>query len=182
MSNQVVEVEYYSWLLDKIDYYEEDYNPGHSYNQLLEQLFNSEFYWTVPNDDNRAADGIALRTIFTDEEGWNSDPLEGAPCSMLEMLVALSMKIESEVMWNGDENRTSEWFWMMIRNLNLDQFYDQNFDLDQFLTILDQFLTRNYEKSGQGGLFPLHEKGVKNQQKVEIWYQMQAFLMENYVF
>lgn len=177
VGNIAVDTEYYNWLLRQINY-----NPGESYDILLEELFESEFHWLIPNDDNRAEDGIQLRFIFMDEEDWSTEPIAEKPCTVLEMLIGLARKIESEVMWNGETNRTSQWFWMMINNLKLNQFSDQKFDLNQFLFILNQFLTRNYEKSGSGGLFPLRENGVENQQKVEIWYQMQSFLMENYDF
>lgn len=182
MGNTIIEVEYYNWLLQQINYYSTDYKTGEGYDILLEELFNEDFVWSVPNDDNRAEDGLQLREIFTDEENWSEVPFEGKECSVLEMLIALARKIESEIMWNGDENRTSEWFWMMISNLKLNQFCDKKFNLNQFLLILNQFLTRNYEKSGSGGLFPLRENGENDQKKVEIWYQMQSFLMENYIF
>jgi hypothetical protein len=38
---------------------------------------------------------------------------------------------------------------------------------------------REYFPSGKGGLFPL-ENPREDQTKVEIWYQMHAYVMENY--
>ena len=44
--------------------------------------------------------------------------------------------------------------------------------------ILNKFIDRTYRASGYGGLFPLrHSK--EDQRKVEIWYQMAAYLIEN---
>ena len=46
---------------------------------------------------------------------------------------------------------------------------------------VDKLLGRDYFRDGFGGLFPLkHAK--KDQRKVEIWYQLQNWLMENYEF
>jgi len=40
-------------------------------------------------------------------------------------------------------------------------------------------ILRRYSKTGKGGLFPLkHPK--KDQTEVEIWYQMQQYVMENF--
>ena len=39
---------------------------------------------------------------------------------------------------------------------------------------------RRYKRSGEGGLFPL-KNAAKDQRKVEIWYQLSSYLLENYV-
>ena len=64
-------------------------------------------------DRNRALDGLALR----DKYGYSGDPDE-EPCTVLEMLIALSLRIENQFMTNYDEgDRTSMWFWIMITNI-----------------------------------------------------------------
>ena len=45
--------------------------------------------------------------------------------------------------------------------------------------ILNKIIDRGYSRRGVGGLFPL--KYSKNdQRKVELWYQMHSYLIENY--
>jgi hypothetical protein len=47
--------------------------------------------------------------------------------------------------------------------------------------ILTNLVERTYQKNGKGGLFPLKQP-AKDQRRVEIWYQMAAYLNENYNF
>lgn len=174
MGNAVVDSEYYDWLLEQIDYF-----PGENdtYDDILMLLFNTIFTWTIANDDNRAEDGLQLRSIFMEDEGWNTNPFFEEDCSVLEMMIALSMRIDSDIMWDGENNRTSKWFWEMFENLGLHYL-----EPSDYFAALDIFLGRKYDKNGVGGLFPLRKNNTKNQKKVEIWYQAQAYLMENYEF
>lgn len=170
MGNQVVDDEYYRWLLDKINYDDTDFD------EQLEILFNTEFTWEVANDDNRADDGIVLRSIFMSEENWSTRPLEDEGCNMLEMMVALAMRIENDIMWDGDRDRTPKWFWEMFRNLGLDNTGSALEDYD----ILERFMLRDYEFDGSGGLFPLGNYATTDQREVEIWYQAQSYMMKNF--
>jgi hypothetical protein len=82
-----------------------------------------------------------------------------------------------------DDLRMVDWFWMMLGNAELDGFTDEAFYalrghilVDK---ILNRILDRTYKRDGIGGLFPLkHPK--KDQRRVELWYQMNAYLVENY--
>lgn len=168
MSNYVVDNAYYEWLLNKINY--ED-----GYDTELEILFRSVFRWSVANDDNRAKDGVVLRSVFMSEENWSTEPCEDYNCTVLEMLIALAMRIENDIMWDGETDRTSEWFWMMFHNLGLGETLSGT----EIRRILDRFLDREYDYNGIGGLFPL-KNATENQQNVEIWYQAQQYLMENF--
>ena len=168
--NYVVDNAYYEWLLNKINYHDTDYDS------TLETLFTVEFTWDVANDDNRAEDGLVLRSTFMSEEKWNTSPCSDEPCSVLEMMIALAMRIENDIMWDGERDRTAKWFWEMFRNLKLDSA-PTVWDVHD---ILEKFLLREYEYDGTGGLFPLGEWATEDQRDVEIWYQAQLFLMKNY--
>ena len=50
---------------------------------LLEVLWRKEFYSLVNNDDNRAKDGIILRS----EAGFDDNLVDFGPCRCLEMLI-----------------------------------------------------------------------------------------------
>ena len=172
MSNAVVDNAYYDWLRRKVGAYDAD-----DVNLLFDILYHTDFYWTVANDDNRAADGIVLRSTFMDTEGWNTEPRSGDPCSVLEMLIALASRIDNDIMWDGEKDRTADLFWEMVDNLDMD--YD---DVDDICVKLGIFLDRKYDVNGLGGIFPLRKGAFEDQRNVEIWYQMQSYLMENWEF
>ena len=146
-----------------------------TYWSLAGALFHKEFVWWVPNDDNRVEDGKALRDEFLDDEGiYDVDPdwMEQG-CSMLEMMIGLSRRLAFEA---GGEPR--EWFFELLDNLGLSTYNDaEQFDEDRVDEAIDPVIWRTYGRDGTGGLFPLqHPK--KDQREVEIWYQMNAYLLE----
>ena len=148
---------------------------GHaSYNMLLKYLNKKKFTYILPLDENRLLDGLDLRFRFADENSYYID----GDCSVLEMMVALSLRCEEHIM-SDDEigNRTGRWFWEMIDNLGLESMYDDNFDKVYADKIIYRFLNREYEPNGDGGLFTVHNRNV-DLRKVEIWYQLMWYLDE----
>lgn len=71
------------------------------------------------------------------------------------------------------------WFWKILENAGLEKYTDEQFDEWKVYQILDDIVDRRYNRNGFGGLFPLR-KPKKDQRKVELWYQMCAYLVENY--
>lgn len=152
-------------------------DQGKTYWSLLRQLHAKEFVWFVPNDDNRMEDGRDLRYEFLETQmddtvypGW----LE-LGCSMLELLIALSRRLSFE-----GEGEPRYWFWELVNNLQLDEFPDRDYDksVEQFIDeSLDKVIWRTYSSNGEGGLFPLRESS-HDQRSVEIWYQLNAYLLE----
>lgn len=165
--------EYYNWLINIIDD-----GTAQNHKGLLHEMMMKEFYSIVDGDDNREYEGQELRGTFADEFDGAVDGIHG-PCSVLEMLVALAIRIDRDIQPDMDYDHTAEWFWLMIGNLGLLKQTDDAIDYEEIDHILDRWLERDYEFSGEGGLFPL-EYAEKDQRDVEIWYQMHAYLMENY--
>ena len=152
------------------------------YKKLLAYLYSRDFGYIIAMDENRYADGIDLRYRFGMEEGIDdriiSSELDDKPCSILEMMLALSIRIEESIMSNsiiGD--RTSKWFWEMIMNLGLGQMTDKYFDEEKAAYICDRFLDRKYERNGKGGLFTIYRR-PEDMRDVEIWYQAMWYLSE----
>lgn len=152
-----------------------------TYWSLLRLLYRQEFTWHVFNDDNRVADGQELRHRFMREEGLvDVDPVwVGLECSVLEMLIALCDRLVYQA---GGDVRT--WFWHLMDNLELHQFSDRALseypDLEEHVKeVVECLVQRNYRRDGRGGLFPLRRPKT-DQRRVEIWYQMHAYLLENY--
>lgn len=167
---------YFQWLYSQVGSLKIA-NPSKTYWTLLKKLFTKEFIWIVPNDDNRAEDGRALRKEFLDEvEVAEVDPVwMRLGCSILELLIGISRRLNFE-----DESRgPDEWFWCLIENLSLKRYNDRvRFPERTVDEILDALIWRTYEPDGHGGLFPLRTPRA-DQRDVEIWYQLSAYLLEN---
>lgn len=167
------------------DYFEWLWNftkcRGHSQNRkIITLLHNIEFRYSIPMDANREEDGIDLRYRFITEVGIPKNYQEvyaylDGPCSVLEMMIALAIRCEESIMDDPDiGDRTSEWFWLMMKNLGLDYMSDRKFDRDIAEEKISIFLDRNYKRNGEGGLFVVN--GRRDLRKVEIWYQMCWYL------
>ena len=167
------------------DYFEWLWNftkcRGHSQNRkIITLLHNTEFRYSIPMDANREEDGIDLRYRFITEVGIPKNYQEvyaylDGPCSVLEMMIALAIRCEESIMDDPDiGDRTSEWFWLMMKNLGLDYMSDRKFDRDIAEEKISIFLDRRYKRNGEGGLFVVN--GRRDLRKVEIWYQMCWYL------
>ena len=143
---------------------------------LFKQLYTKEFVWFVPNDDNRVEDGRALRNEFLNEKRIAGAPEEwlSLGCSMLELLVGLARRLSFET-----DREPRVWFWKLLDNIGLGDLTDASVynevDVD---AILERVIFRTYAPSGDGGLFPL-AKPSRDQRKVELWYQLCEYVLEN---
>lgn len=167
--------EYFEWLYELVD---GDKHSRHlSYRCLIEYLHNTEFIFSIPRDEGRAKDGVNLRYRFALSHGFNSTPgcLRG-PCSVLEMMIALSIRCEEEIT-NDCEigDRTGQWFWGMITSLGLGAMYDVRFDAEYVEEILMRFLYRDYDPDGRGGLFTIRHPRY-DMRDMEIWRQLLDYL------
>lgn len=171
--------EYFKWLCDLVC--GKRYSKEISYINLLLHLYNTEFVYSIPLDCNRSVDGIDLRYRFAISHNYDADDIMNElnkPCSVLEMIIALSVRCEENIMDDpllGD--RTGQWFWRMIVNLGLGSMSDNNFNENQYINIIDRFLNRKYEPNGRGGLFTLRHC-YEDLRDVEIWYQLCWYLDE----
>lgn len=172
MIENEVRREYFNWLCDIVCGYR--YSQENSYDNLLAHLHNIEFTWTISKDSNRAEDGIGLRRRF-DEMGDVIDLLDG-PCSVFEMMVALAIRVEENIMDDpryGD--RTGQWFWKMINNLGLGSMSDRCFDTDYVDNAIKALLNHEYEPNGRWGLFMVRNCDC-DMRKLEIWHQLCLYL------
>lgn len=153
---------------------------GERYSILLHQLNDTEFTYTIGMDGNRAADGIDLRYRFGRENGYPdsliANVLDQYPCSILEMMIALSIRCEEHIM--ADDNygdRTAYWFWNMIESLGLSAMDDRHYNRHYVDVTIQVFLDREYQPNGDGGLFTIRNPR-RDMRGVEIWYQMCMYL------
>jgi hypothetical protein len=165
---------YFVWLYSQVADAEERH-PSKTYWGLLRKLYAKEFFWIVPNDDNRIEDGRYLRLEFLDREAIqnvDNDWLHMG-CSMLELMIGLSRKLSFVA-----EGEPQIWFWTLVENLGLEEFND-NRRLPNMLidNRLNEVIWRTYKRNGHGGFFPLN-KTRHDQRDVEIWMQMNEYILE----
>lgn len=177
MKNRLIN-EYFEWMYQLVcgDI------KGVSYRKLLCQLHAVTFRYSIAMDGNRAEDGVDLRYRFgyeNDIEGSDIvSCLDDRKCSVLEMMVALSIRCEEHIMDNPDiGDRTGEWFMNMIENLGLKKMTDECFDERYVSRVLECFLNRKYKRNGEGGLFTVCHSGI-DMRSVEIWYQAMWYFDE----
>jgi len=154
---------------------------------LLHDLQDKTFVWDLPNDDNRSEDGIQLRVDFESEyPGSDFDYSLDGNSSVLEMMIALAIRIDGILAGLDSKRNIDVWFNEMLENLQLET-YESWMDEAEIIRIrqendrkLNIFMNRDYQRNGGGGLFPLRSAKM-DQRKVELWYQMMAYLNQNYV-
>ncbi len=163
---------YFNWLYRQVA---DPEIPHPSYWRLLKLLYTKEFVYFIGNDENRAAEGIELRYEFINEDGLvNVDPnWMRLGCSMLELLIGLTRRLAFEA-----EGEPRIWFWVLLDNLGLAECDDsQSYPKVDIEDVLDRVIWRTYRSDGKGGIFPLKRTGI-DQRQVEMWYQLQAYVLE----
>lgn len=180
MNNNVVD-KYFNWMYDLMC--SKRFHKDISYRKLFMTLHDIEFTYSIEKDFNRAEDGIDLRYRFAtstynryvDEVDDIVEELDG-PCSVLEMLIALAIRCEENIMDDpAYGNRSTFWFWGMIRNLGLSSTNDERFDKVKVIDAVNIFLNREYAPDGRGGLFTI-KNCTEDLRDVEIWVQLCWYL------
>lgn len=174
---------YGNWLLLNIGF------RKRGYGKLMDHLHRTIFTWTIERDENRAEDGMKYRTEFWSSLGGNApenlkNSLLNKPCSVLEMLIGLAIRVENEYIGDPENPHPEVFFWEMCCNLGLDEFKNKGFSAKKCGNCDKKLLTwlkRNHNSDGFGSIFPIKntERDLKN---VEIWSQCMEYLSKNYVF
>lgn len=167
---------YLHWLMELVGC-----TPGDEYESLFDILNRTTYTWSVPMDENRAADGLQLREMYRDETRKSAEMPEY--CSVLEMLIGLSVRMERDITGEPGAEDYGKWLRTMLINLGLvEKRGPIDLSFSEIHEILDTFLDRKYGKRGEnGGLFPLKHCPFDSRE-TEIWSQMQAYLSENWQF
>lgn len=175
MANKIQE-RYFDWMYGRV------MGPKYSYRKLLHRLNETPFTYILPMDENRKEDGFSLRYRFGHEmhidDAVIANQLDVTDCSVLEMMVALAIHCEEDIMDDPDYgDRTGQWFREMIGNLGLSGMDDRRYNEQYVDAHMDIFLNRRYEPDGRGGLFHLRHAS-EDLRNVQIWYQMNWYLNE----
>lgn len=178
MSEESLDERYLSWLYSQVASVKTRARSRTHWN-LLRQMHHTIFVALVSHDENRIADARDLKYEFLAEAEDEQGDLNWmrSPCSMLELFIILSRQLAFEM-----DDDAKPWFWHLIETLELEQFNDREYDehsQEVVAEALDRVIWRQYEPSGQGGLFPLRSP-YGDQREVELWYQLNAYLLEQF--
>jgi hypothetical protein len=174
MNDEPIEEVYFNWLYNKVAFARHP-TPSLTFYNLLRILHRTEFVWFLTGDDNRAQDGLDVRSEFLRGSGLQHESnWSHIGCSVFEMLIALTRKAEFET-----DLTAREWFWIFMENLSLKDLSDSKRNIDRKVdVILETLIWRTYDANGHRGLFPLKHP-TDDQRHVEIWYQFYAYLNEH---
>lgn len=174
---------YRKWLESIVEVnLDSDYETHH---MLIDALDKVNFSYYVREDINRADDGVYLRTRFMQESGMTpSYHIRTAPCTMLEMLVALA---ERMFFASPDEDlylSPRDTFIEMMKNLDLWKMWDDEWTTDPafyeelVFSKCHDINNRTYNAAGEGGIFPLYPPLPFDSRETELWYQTQEYLIQ----
>jgi len=174
---------YFTWLSKKVA----NDRVFPRYKKLFKTLFNTRFQYEKmkPFDVERARDGKSMRYLFErkmddylhEVSGREFIEFEETPENLLEVLVALAVRIEDTIIGSESEgDRTSQWFWEMISNLGVGYMSDAQFNVDEYNRCVNNFMNYSYDPNGKGCLFRSEIFGIYELANKDIWYQMQAHM------
>lgn len=168
---------YKNWIINRVSSKE---IPVERYSKLLDYLFHRDFTWYVRSDENRAGDALHLRQEYEDEENiFDGSSFHDQQVNVLEVLAALAIRCEYEIMGEPGEENPSHWFWLYLQNLGLMEFDDDHFNYATVDFVVGNWIHRRYNHDGFGGIFPV-ENCVIDQRRSELWLQMHQYLLRNY--
>lgn len=148
------------------------------FKEILRVIHNITFWYTIPMDGNREADGINLRYRFGYEEDIPdyiiAKTLDTVPCSVLEMMAALCLRYEEQIAGKDPFNNNYIPSGMFLNMLVSMGILKPNANIEEAIA---RCLDRNYSPNGDGGLFTVSRN--VDMRSVEIWYQMMYWLEEN---
>ena len=118
---------YYKWLCEK----------SGLEGPLAHFLFETDFEWELEDDADRAQDGLSLRQAYSEEVGEDldktmQDKLQKSVhgrCSLFELILSLANHIDAMVN-DGEESLAPSFFSIMLENLGLLVFDEEDFDTD----------------------------------------------------
>ena len=170
-SNLFQRAKYFKWLCNRVHI---PVDRG-TYDAVFHVMFATEYVWVIGNDDNRISDGRLLRQVYLNGSQEN---IYDEPVKFLEVLLGLSERVAFLV-----NEEPGDWAWKLMTNLGLDAFPDPFEPTDSLTSrvaeILERVVWRTYNPDGNGGFFPLTNP-EEDQRRVEIWYQMTAYIEQTY--
>lgn len=168
--------EYREWLINKV-------NTVEDYTFLLRELFSIDFYYIVKYDEDRGADGLALRDGWAESINYKGSLEDFGVANVLEVLIGIAIRIEFQLFgtkyaYDWDYVRI---FWDLIDNLGLGNMHGtlSRYDFDEIHEIVTLFLKRDYFRHKKCNIFKIDDYG-KDHRKLNIWAQMGLYIRERW--
>lgn len=177
--------EYYRWLISLISPPPTLTTYIHRYGMLLFELWRREFAWfdAYEGEESRAMDGKTLRDQFIMDFDRTPDAVPQGPCTVLEMLIAFALRIDTQVHDWRLGNRPWEWIEMFIDNLGLGELVDCHInpvrDAGYINARLETWMAHDIGRKGEGGLFRF-KKPLLTIGNLDNWAQMNRWIIENF--
>lgn len=167
---------YIHWLTDKV-------GGDNGCLFLMLKLFDTQFYAYDEEDTNRVSDALSYRDVYIYNFGQEEDMewARTAPCSLLEILISLAIKLEDDIMYvPSGGSCAAKWFWMFLENLGLDDLSDAYWSADAEEAVsysAERFMSREYDSDGSGGnIFVIQEEHCDlDMRKLHLWQQAWEF-------
>lgn len=166
---------YRDWLIDQVNIVED-------YTHLLRELFSIEFYSLIKYDEDRGADGLALREEWATVVRYNGS-LDFGAANVLEVLIGIAKRIEFQLFGT---RYVDEWdyvniFWDMINNLGLIDMFGtlSRYTFDEINEIVTHFMDRDYFRHEKGNIFVIKNDN-RDLRKLNIWTQMGLYIREKW--
>lgn len=175
----------FDWILDmenSPDLSDEQYYILDEMNRII---FRTAY--NVSLDENRIDDARIMRSDFIRERGLPEalkvKYLDINPVSVMEVLVALSLRCDRDIEGDPDNLYLTAplWFWTMVNNL---KFWTDSCKNEAEIRCsvdykCDIFMDRKYSYYGEGGPFFV-ENPLKSMKKTDLWMQLNWYLTENF--
>lgn len=177
--------EYYTWLISLIDPPKQVVSSIRQHGMLLFELWKREFYWfdSHANEEARAMDGKTLRDQFLMDFDMTPNKVPQGPCTVLEMLIAFALRIDTQVHDWRLGNRPWEWIEMFVNNLGFCDLIDQDInpvrDAGYINARLETWMTHQLGQRGEGGLFRF-KRPILTINDMDNWAQMNRWIIENF--
>lgn len=149
----------------------------------LLQIFLKEYVVTHKKDASIADAVFDMRQIYIEGRAVEEEipDIESMYLTVLEILVILAEKMENDLFFQPGEERITRWFWEFIENLEIDEYFDnewcQEYEQD-IIYKLDKFVNREYLLNGEcGNIFVGDWDSVYPQdyRKMSLWEQANQY-------
>lgn len=176
-----------------VRYLLEKYSIGRKYIFPYLVLHSIAFRSEIYDDRNRILDAAYMRDEYISEFSKDiseddKDILLSWDISVFEVLLKLAIRIEDDIFTSSsNEDRTKEWFFMMLKNMDIDDILHTTYSeqREEFIkNQVDIFLDRSYGSHGHdGNIFVFSKVTYPNLdvRKMELWDQMQLWSTEQYI-
>lgn len=163
--------------------------------ELARILFETDFTWSVKEDEIRAKDALLLRELYSRDVGKKNQKNEKeidriwksihGKCSVFELIIKMGSDLDSMLNEGEEGSMIPHFVNLMLKNGGWLALDDEDFDHRKEKTIAfwnnktNRFILRKYDKNGKNGALFFVNEGLSEGvdfRKLPIWDQMNEWL------